>query len=217
MKKYFGCPILLLVLLTFSCADSVPALSDAKILSVFEFSAENAEPSMFVYLLVQPTSNIDFADTLMFTHTESGFVWNIANPLVMTSNNAVWVTGPRLAPYGTSAFFTEGSYRASYTDTSGRTSERTVSLSIPEGFKTATARTAAALLPENAITRIAVYDDEDNMLYYSERSDDMATNDAIKACYSSAFSYRECISAPDNAVIVLLPPVYLFETAPDDD
>jgi hypothetical protein len=206
-----------LLLLIASCADSVPAIADAKLMTVFEFSAEGAHPSMFLFEMVYPTSNIDFADSLRLTHPASGFVWKSINPLELRDNNVVWICSPRLAPYNNEDGFAEGQYLAAYTDTSGRVSERAVQLAFPEGLKTATAQTAAALLPENAVTKIAVYDEDDNLLYYGERSDDMTANDEIHSRYPTAFSYRECISTSGNAVTVLLPPVYLFETGIDVD
>jgi hypothetical protein len=206
-----------LLLLIFSCADSVPAIADAKLMAVFEFSAEGARPSMFLFEMVYPTSTIDFADSLLLTHPASGFVWKSINPLELRNNNVVWICSPRLAPYNNEEGFAEGQYLATYTDTSGRVSERTVRLVFPQGLKTSTTQTVAALLPENTVRKIAVYDEDENLLYYGERSDGVTTNDEIHSHYSTAFSYRECISTSGNTVTVLLPPVYLCETETDVD
>jgi hypothetical protein len=202
----------------FSCSDSVPALADARLMPVFEFAAVpkdsealNSRPSLFVYLLANPTSDIALADSMQLTHRETGFVWNIANPLVMQTRNGVWVSGPRLAPYDSSEGFAEGAYLVSYIDTSGRISERAVQLSYSQGLKTATVQTVASLMPENSTTKIVIYDEEDNVIYYGVRDENIGTNDLLKRSYPDAFSYRECISPPDNAVMALLPAVALVQ------
>jgi hypothetical protein len=198
----------------FSCSDSVPALADARLMPVFEFATENARPSLFVYLLANPTSDIALADSMRLTHRATGFVWNIANPLVMQTRNAVWVSGPRLAPYDSSEGFAEGAYLVAYIDTSGRISERAVQLVYAQGLKTATAQTVASLMPENASTKIVIYDEEENVIYYGDRDENIGTNDLLKRSYPDAFSYRECIALPNNAVMALLPVVSLVQ--PDD-
>jgi hypothetical protein len=203
----------------FSCADSIPALVDARLMPVFEFAAVpkdsevlSSRPSMFVYLLANPTSEIALADSMRLTHRETGFVWNIANPLVMQTRNDVWVSGPRLAPYDNLEGFAEGAYLVAYIDTSGRISERTVQLAYIQGLKTATTQTVSSLMPADASTKIAIYDEEDNVIYYGVRDENIQTDDMLMQSYPDAFSYRECISPPDNAVMALLPMVSLVQT-----
>jgi hypothetical protein len=186
---------------------------------VFEFDAVpkdsealNSRPSLFVYLLANPTSDIALADSMRLTHRETGFVWNITNPLVMQTRNAVWVSGPRLAPYDSSEGFAEGTYLIAYIDTSGRLSERAVQLAYSQGLKTATAQTVASLMPEDASRKIAIYDEADNLIYYGVRDENIQTNELLKRSYPDASSYRECISPPTNAVMALLPVVSLAQT-----
>jgi hypothetical protein len=209
--------LFLLLFALFSCADSIPALADARLMPVFEFTTANARPSMFVYLLAYPTSDIALADSMRLTHRETGFVWNIANPLVMQTRNAVWVSGPRLAPYDNSEGFAEGAYLVSYIDTSGRHSEQAVQLAYSQGLKKATAETAASLMPENADTKIVIYNEEDDVIYYGVRDENIGTDDMLKRSYPDAFSYRECISPPDNTVMALLPVVSLVQAEDTDD
>jgi hypothetical protein len=208
----------------FSCSDSVPALADARLMPVFEFAAVpkdsealNSRPSLFVYLLVNPTSDIALADSMRLTHRETGFIWNIANPLVMQTRNAVWVSGPRLAPYDSSEGFAEGAYLVAYIDTSGRFSERIVQLTYAQELKTTTAQTVASLMPETATTKIVIYDEEENVIYYGVRDENIQTDDLLKRSYPDAFSYRECISPPDNAVMALLPMVSLMQAEDSAD
>ncbi|MDR3283735.1 MAG: hypothetical protein LBS97_00975 [Treponema sp.] len=191
--------------LLFSCSDSLPAIADVKLMPVFEFDSENGRPLMYVYLLAQVSSNLDFADSLRLTQTETGYVWNIENPITLDSQIDVWLGSPPIMPYDQGKGFLPGSYRVSYIDTSGRTTERGVTFSYPSELRTATVKTVLDLLPQTSVVRIAIYDMDDQLLFWGERNQDLQTLEGILKRYPAAFSYRECRVSPDNGPVILFP------------
>jgi hypothetical protein len=197
-----------------SCTDSVPALFDARLLPVFDFASDTARSVLYVHVLAQPASSLDLADSLKLTHSETGFAWNIDAPITLQGSGGVWLASPRLAPQDRTQGFAPGAYRIAYMDTAGRVAERSLDLAFPAALKTASAKTAASALPGETAAKIAIYDQDGNLLYFGDRAQTLSADGQILQRYSAAFSYRECLIPQDNSLAVLLPLVYL--KAPDN-
>ncbi|MDR3311941.1 MAG: hypothetical protein LBS64_02265 [Spirochaetaceae bacterium] len=203
----FRLALLCALCLLAACSDSPPELAEARLIPVFEFSQEKTRPSMFVHLLVHPTSDLTLADSIALVQPDTGFVWRVTGATALENPDAPWVTGPRLAP-AVGAGFSEGTYRVVYTDSSERAAQVEAPLTYLPEILSATIDTVAQYLPDNAARRLAVYDAQGFLLYFGSRGSDLGDDTAIRAKYPLAFSWRECISPPGNALGVLLPMTY---------
>jgi hypothetical protein len=209
------CGVIPLLCLLSACSDSIPAITGTRLIPVFDFSSPESRGAPHVCLLVQVSSDIGFAGSLRLTHLSTGYVWNIGNPLILEAPGEAWAASPRLSPAGAASGFSEGEYRASYIDTAGRNAESSLTLQYPQALRTAEGRSVRAAMPAGSIEKIAVYDGEDNLLYYGERASRLQNDAALRQAYPAAVFYRECLCAPDNGAICILPPAYRPQESPD--
>jgi hypothetical protein len=206
MMRFLTRSLLLLPLLLAlaACSDSVPALAEVRIMPVFEFADDSSNPRMFASLLVRPTSDVERIQTLTLVQPSTGYQWLITSPATMTMRDGTWVTGPRLASEDPTGFV-EGDYEVIYTDSSDRVARLPLTLKYASGYLTTTTATFMQLMPRNAVTKIAVYDAEGQLIYFGPRSDDMGDNDAVKRKFPDVVNWREIVAPPDNSMAVLLP------------
>jgi hypothetical protein len=175
---------------------------------VFEFTEGREHPQMYAYLLVRPSSDIARLDTLTLVQPSTGYHWVIHEPVTMTVRESSWVSGAKLAPEDPAEGFTEGDYTVVYTDSSERVSQIEVPLNYVPDYLESTTATFQTLMPGNATAKLAVYNVEGHLLFYGARTDELQTDDAIKARFPAVFSWREIVSPPNNATAVLLPMRY---------
>jgi hypothetical protein len=171
---------------------------------VFEFTDDRSTPHMFAYLLVHPTSDVGRIQSLTLVQLSTDYQWLITRPETMTARDGIWVSGARLAPENPTGFV-EGNYEVIYTDTSDRVARLSLTLRYESGYLTTTTATFMQLMPANAVTNLAVYDVDGQLLYFGPRSDDISDNDSLKRKFPDIITWREVVSVPDNTMAVLLP------------
>jgi hypothetical protein len=80
-----------------------------------------------------------------------------------------------------------------------------LALQYASAYLTTTTATFMQLMPGDAVTKLAVYDVEGQLIFFGPRAADMSDDDALKRKFPDAVTWREIVSPPDNSLAVLLP------------
>jgi hypothetical protein len=186
-----------------SCTDSPPRIQNVRFKAVFDYSLPEAPPEYYALLFVQPETE-SRAAAVALVHVQSGYIWNITDPVHLRTGGAAWIGSPRLvADFGA---FPQGQYIVRYTDTSEREMEALVNLSYPADLAESSEAQARQNIPASSQRQIAVYDETENLLYFGEKKQYWAYWSDIKKEIAEARFYRECFTAPGYSCVIMLPP-----------
>ncbi|GMO49828.1 MAG: hypothetical protein Pg6C_12860 [Treponemataceae bacterium] len=185
-----------------SCTDSPPRIQNVRFKAVFDYSSLDEPPEYYALLFVQPEAESRAASVTLI-HTESGYIWNITEPVQLIAGGSTWIGSPRLI--ADSEAFPQGQYTVRYTDTSEREIETSVTLSYSSNLAESSAAQARSNIPASFQQQIAVYDERENLLFFGEKKQNWTYWSDIHKEIADARFYRECFTASGYSCIVMLP------------
>lgn len=210
MRQSLYVIVIFFSLFLIGCADSVPSITEVSASVVLDYSSSQDFPSNRLSIFVQTGSEIGRVSHIQVEHMESGIVWNINHPMVLTGGNKNYRAGsPFLVPpyYGNIPL---GAYTLLYTDMSGRSVEYGFSVNyFPELLEIKSTEIANATKNLPVENKIAIYEQPNGtgkILYYGDIKDEWKDPAKILQDYKGASSVRECLEISSKAVLCLLPP-----------
>ncbi|MBE6345315.1 MAG: hypothetical protein E7063_06495 [Spirochaetaceae bacterium] len=210
MRRSLYVTVILFSLLLTSCSDSVPSITEVSSSVVLDFYSSQDFPSNRLSIFVKTSSEIGRVSHIQVKHIESGIVWDINDPMILTGGSNNYRAGsPFLVPpyYGN---IPQGAYSLLYTDMSGRTVEYGFSVYYESELlelKVQEIPDAVKHLP--VVKKIAIYEQpggKGKIIYYGDIKDDWKDSSKILNDYNGASSVRECLEISSKAVLCLFPP-----------
>jgi hypothetical protein len=178
--------------------------------AVFDYASPESLPEYYALLFVQPEAE-SRAATVTLIHTESGYTWNITEPVQLKAGGSTWIGSPHLT--ADSEAFPQGQYIVRYTDTSEREIETSVTLSYSPDLADSDEAQARSNASARSQLQIAVYDENEDILYFGEKKQAWSDWTAIKKEIVGARFYRDCLIEPGYSSVVMLP---LVDTDPPE-
>jgi hypothetical protein len=186
-----------------ACKDAPPVIRDVQFKAVFDYGGPGQKPTVQALLFVQPDTDVTLTDRIQLRELATGYVWTIEDPAVLEKSGKAWAGGVRLARPG--GAFRNGEYLVRYIDTAERESELVVTLAYPAELPGLTADGAAKIADTGYTASVALYDGEENLMYFDKKRDRWTEDAAILADYPNAVFSRECLSGPGYSADIMLP------------
>ncbi len=208
---------LALSVLNFSCADSSPEIERVYHTLVYDFYDETLPPGVSLSVFIEPLSDERRVKELVLYFKDSGYTWNIDNPLVIREGDIQYF-GFRGIVSPPDSELQEGRYEIRFYDLALRETSSYFFVEKIPSLKNADISSLRAsgfrnktFASECSIEQIAVYDILSNILYTGDRVRELETDERIKAIYPEAVSYRLFYKNDDNSTAVVLPEVQLYD------
>lgn len=198
-------------LLFFSCASNDPEVNSADCKIIFDYREPGAAPDVRLSVFMNMRSNVRLGDNFRILNKESGLSWTCGKEdlkKIDAGEAYRWVGCTKFSPARKSVF-PKGLYNVYFEDKAERDDESSFRLNYPDILVTAVAEDFPEVLNVAAVKKIALYSNEDILLYFGEQPKHWNSNEKIFADYKNAWSTRECYCMNGNSILCLMPPVEL--------
>ncbi len=191
-------------LLFFSCSLSVPDVRDVCAASVFEYGDDGSYPRMRLAVFAEAGSDVRRAESIRIASNETGWEWKASGVELFSSDEKQWAGYTNFVSPGSEAI-PQGAYTLFYTDASGDDAESSFSVFYPTDLVRTRAGEAKEKLGRGVSERIAVYNEEDVLIYFDERKAEWKEDDDVWREMENAFRMRLCFLNADASVLCFMP------------
>lgn len=201
---------LALLLLFISCANDNPETSSVDHKVIYDFRDSESLPELKLSVFVAVENKVQKSASMKLIHEDSGLEWNCRSLSLnkYESNEMKWVGNTNFVPEK-NRLFPEGNYRVIYEDLAERECDLTFTLNYPEHIAKVLSEEIPAAFNTPSAKKIAVYSNEDILLYFGEEPANWNSNDDIIMNYKNAWCTRVCYTLNRGTVYCLMPPVIL--------
>ncbi|MBQ0039351.1 MAG: hypothetical protein KBS64_02850 [Treponema sp.] len=197
---------LILSLIFISCSDDNPEVSTVDHKLVFDYKDMESAPEirMSVYLVM--VSDVSRGASMKILNEESGLEWHCGSADLRRVSGAggKWAGCSTFVPVGKGCF-PKGRYNVTYEDKAENECDTSFTLKYPDGLDELKASEFPLGLKIPFEKRLAIYSNEDVLLYFGEDNPAWETNKDIFAEFKNAWSKRVCYSLSRDSIYCLMP------------
>ena len=205
---------MLLVTGLVSCADTHPETVSASCFVVFDYTDASRAASQRLCVFVQTKSAVQRTGAITVAHTKSSYEWQILEPVQFAYGTNQWAGSTVLLPRAGEPVL-QGAYTVTYRNKLDEEVLESFSVLYPEALVQALPADMPSVLGKSAAQKIAVYAENEKLLYYGAAKNTWKTADDMWKEYGSAVKSRRCYeyrSSKNCTVICMLPPDYRSKT-----
>lgn len=193
-----------------SCANDDPESTLVEHKIIYDFKDEESSPEVRLSVFVALESKIQMGSSMKLVNEESGLEWNCSSTNLdkIELKDMKWVGSTKFVPVK-NEMFPSGSYRVVYEDLAERECESSFELKYSENIAELKSTDIPTAIKSSISKKIAVYSNEDVLLYFGEEPANWTSSDAIIMDYKNAFSTRVCYTLSNNTVYCFMPLVIL--------
>ena len=188
------------------CSDSEPRVIASSSYVIFDYPDVKSEPSVRFAVFLETSSDVHRVSKFTVTSRETSYQWYCDNPVIFSNekrNFAGWTdfVTPEDIQIPT------GFYDVEYVDAQDRICNSVLSVNYQSQFEKVTVEELDSLITGKYRENVALYDNENSVVYYGEMKDSWKTEKRIFSAFGSAVYYRKCIILSSSNTILLFPPV----------
>ena len=191
-------------LLFFSCSLSAPDVKGVKAAAVFEYADEDSYPRMRLAVFAEAGSDVRRAESIRIVSNDRGWEWKAIGLEIFASDAKQWAGYTNFVSPEDGAI-PQGAYTFFYTDALGHDAESSFSVFYPASLRRTRAGEAKEKLGTGVSERIAVYDEEDVLIYFDARKAEWKSDDDVWREMENAFRIRLCFLNADKSVLCFMP------------
>lgn len=188
----------------FSCSDVSGKILYTTATVIFDYETEKSMPKTWFSVFVQTESEAQRGEQLEISTVKSDLTWKINELQFIKNGNKNWVGYSSLLPYENEKI-KSGIYKVKYTDSAGNQGESSFLISYNEKLLESNSGDIKKYVTNNLTENIALYDKNDNLLYYGKRKSTWKLDSSIKRDYNSAVYMRKTLSTVSGSLLFLLP------------
>ena len=200
-------------LLFFSCSSSAPDVKAVRAVSIFDYADGDSYPRMRLAVFTEAGSDVRRAESIRIVSKETGWEWKADDVEIFSSDAKMWAGYTNFVSPGDRAI-PQGAYTLFYTDALGHDAESSFSVFYPSSLVRTRAGEAKAPLGREVRERIAVYDEEDVLIYFDARKSEWKSDDDVWREMENASRMRLCFSNADKSVLCFMPFIDRSEILP---
>lgn len=186
-----------------SCSVESTEISGATGSVIFDYSDETSAPENRLAVFIQTENKAQRTDYFKIENDDSGYFWEVRTPVIYQLGNKSYACGLTLYPPDGETV-PKGVYKVNYYDASGNEAEATLNIDFNNDFIKSKSSDVEKLV-HNKIVSMAIYDENNELIYFGKKKDNWSSNSAIKKEYKVAEKIRMCYSTPTNSIICFLP------------
>lgn len=196
---------LILCLMFLSCSQQAPEAKYVTASVIFDYSALNTFPTARLSIFVESNSDVRRYEEIKVDSISNGYSWDISEIIKIKSTDKMYAGNTNLiVPDGET--IPTGEYRIEFINADSEKVETRLTLDYDNIFYTTIGENIPELMRARFGKRnIAIYDKEDKLLYYGERTE--AINDSRKIWnkYRNAAYFYEVWTLSNNTVMCIMP------------
>lgn len=193
----------------FSCSDSEADVVSVSSTLVLDFNDNDSNPQVRLAVFFQLANEAQRSEHFVVTHEESGYSWTVSNPGIFSGLNKSYAYSANLS-VSEGEDFPSGSYSVVYYDAAGNEDEAKFSVNYDKRILKSKVDTFSEFL-SNSNQNIAVYDEDDELLFMGKAKSAWKSNAAILKDYKLAEIKRICYVTPGNTIVCMMPAEKLKE------
>lgn len=199
-------PFFLSLLIVFSgCSNNVTAVQKTDLNLIFDYSVTPDEPQIRMSVFLQPSQNSKRAKSIRIKSPDDSYEWE-ATDLINFQEYDNFFSGFTNFCLPEGLKFPQGVYNITYTEADQSENKISASLYVSEDFyKLKAADFNNSVIDKTFNQKLAVYDENSNLLYYGENNSDFNNTAGILKKYKKAESKQIIWTANDNSIIALMP------------
>jgi len=192
-------------IVSLSCSQNLPEVKNVNSCAIFDFASENSKPSVRYSFFVESISDARRAEQIEIQSKKNGYIWKCDDLIKIANSKRQWAGYSNfVVPEGITP--PDGTFLIKYISADGEEAETSTFLSYDVKFLDLTAAEIPDLVKEkNGRNNIAVFNRDNKILYYGERTKDYKDEAAILRKYREAYYYRDVWITGSNSVMCLLP------------
>lgn len=189
------------------CSESDPKLLSADATVVFDFQSEHSVASSRLSVFVETESDAHRVEKISVVSRSTQYEWSAFEPVIIASDKKQWA-GYTDFVCPASRQIPAGIYRFVYTDGEGREAETSFSVFYPDELVSCTASDVRAVLGDEFLEQVAVFDGNDALLYYGLKKDGWTEPAALFSSVKDSVCYRTCLVVKNATAVCVLPAIY---------
>lgn len=198
------------VLFSISCTQNIAEIKTATPTIIFDYYSTDSTPVSRLSIFVESTSEVKRSELIRLQCKSTGYTWDIndlirfkfAEKMYAGSNNLILPEGERVP---------DGEYTLLYQNADLEKAETVVKLEYDPVFYETTAAELPALMRQKFGKKyIAIYDKNDQMIFYGERTEQLGDTRKIWNKYRNASYFNEVWTLANNSVMCILPVEYVL-------
>ncbi len=190
--------------LFFSCSDDNAAINSVSSSIVCDFSDADSSGELYLAVFVQCQSSPQRADRIILKKLQSDYVWEVSSPLIFSGNSKNYVCCTKIkAPEG--EYIKNGEYELTYIDAAGNEDTASFYVNYSENLIFATAEDVRDVIGNHIDETVALYDNNNNLLYYGKPKNNWKQNSRILNDYRDAVSKRVFYTTALNSIVCMMP------------
>lgn len=195
----------LCLFLFFSCAQNPVDIAQSELCLVFEYADEESLPSARLSAFVESESDVRRREELEITSGNEGYVWASEDLIRIKKGDKNWAGYTNFIMQKNEPF-PSGSYRIVIRNADQKEVDEIIDFEYDSEFYELTAEEAAKKMQENkGIKKVAVYDENNLLLFYDIQSDKYDSARKIWNTYSNASYFNVIWQTADGFVVCILP------------
>ena len=194
-----------LVILISSCSQVTPEIISPEYSVIFEYEDEKSNPKARMSIFAESISDVNRYDRIRIVCENGGYIWDFSEISTFTDKKRSWVGNTNLM-MPQNQVFPSGKYELTFYNADEKETTEVINVNYDSSFYKMTSSESENLLKnKNAITKIAIYDKNRQMIYFGEKSSSFNSPRGIWNKFSNAKYYQDIIITPGNYVICIMP------------
>jgi len=199
----------LYVLLVFSfcsisCDSGDPEILTTNATSVFDFKDNKSSAQAHLSIFLSMNNQLQRTEAIEVFYKDKGYTWKISEPQLFESDGKKWAGSCNIRfPQGKS--IENGLYIITYTDLGGNEVQTTANVAFDKKLLSCKASEVKKYIKEPVTENTALYDENDNLIYFGKKKNQWNNDSDILKDYKNAVSVRECYSSANSSVLCMMP------------
>lgn len=193
-----------------SCDSSTPKVQNVSSSVVFDYADEESFPDVYLSVFASPDCEISRIESIRFVHEETNLEWKCETlERFDGKGKKSWVGYTHFLPLQGSKF-PIGRYNFYISDMAGTEEKSLFFVNYPNNLFESRAKDFPGVLKLPNMTKIALYNQEDVVIYYGDMQKEWKKSlNQIKDSYSGAVSYRLVYYINNGNILCLMPALTL--------
>ena len=190
-----------------SCANDNPESTLVEHKIIYDFRDAESSPEVRLSVFVALESKIQMGASMKLVNEDSGLEWNCSSGTLdkIELRDMKWVGSTNFVPVKNEVF-PSGRYRVVYEDLAERECESSFELKYPENIFGLKSSEFPGAINTSISKKIAVYSNEDVLLYFGDEPAKWNTSEAVIMDYKNAWCTRVCYTICNDTVYCFMPP-----------
>lgn len=205
LKIFFRAFLFFLVFgLFFSCSQTTPDIQNATYSVIYDYKNVDEKPNARLSIFLESSSDVRRYDRIKVFSEDSQFIWDFDEIITLEKENYQFAGTTSLCP-PENEIIPSGTYIITCINADEKQDELKISVSYDKDFYDIKENNVPSKMQnKNGINKIAIYDEQNVMIYFGEKTDQMKTNRDIWNIYSNAKYYQDIWCDYKSNVICIL-------------